>query len=363
MGASRRRMSQAVSADSAQRSTTWSAARGLRARGRTATRRTPTVAGTRAPVNVRSGGDRHRVEKDGQKEAGERGATVEAQDGAGVAPARVRGGAGDHRRPGVGGEQPAPRHPFWLLPLISTVLLVASIAVYEGRNEPGLPARILSFALGAVLVAANAVSLVLLIRGVFVGSGLRRPELLFTGLALWLVNVAVFALLYWELDGGGPEARADGYRDRYPDLVFPQQQADQQGLAPPSWKPSFYDYAYVSFTASIAFSPTDAMPYSRWAKAGDGDRERALVRDPGRARGARGQHRSRLKGAPCAPAAAAGAGGRFACRRPGGLSPAEACDVPAGPGGAACPTPPDSRGRASADARTGRCGARTPRRR
>jgi hypothetical protein len=157
-------------------------------------------------------------------------------------------------------------HPFWLLPLISTVLLVASIAVYEGRDEPGLPARILSFALGAVLVAANAVSLVLLVRGVFVGSSLRPPELLFSGLALWVVNVAVFALLYWELDGGGPEARAEGYRGRYPDLVFPQQQPDQQSLAAPTWKPSFYDYVYVSLTSSIAFSPTDAMPYSKRAK-------------------------------------------------------------------------------------------------
>jgi hypothetical protein len=156
--------------------------------------------------------------------------------------------------------------PFWLLPLVSTGLLVASIAVYEGRNEPGLPARILSFALGGVLIAANAASLVLLVRGVFVGSSLRPSELLFSGIALWVVNVAVFALLYWELDGGGPEARADGYRDRHPDLVFPQQQADQQGLSSPTWKPSFYDYAYVSFTSSIAFSPTDAMPYSRRAK-------------------------------------------------------------------------------------------------
>ncbi len=157
-------------------------------------------------------------------------------------------------------------HPFWLFPAISTVLLVASIAVYEGRNEPGLPARILSFALGGVLVLANATSLILLGRGVFVGSNLAPPALLFSGLALWIVNVGVFALLYWELDGGGPEARADGYRDRYPDLVFPQQQADQQGLASPTWKPSFYDYAYVSITSSIAFSPTDAMPYSKWAK-------------------------------------------------------------------------------------------------
>jgi hypothetical protein len=156
--------------------------------------------------------------------------------------------------------------PFWLFPLISTALLVASIAVYEGRDEPGRPARFLSHALSAVLVIANAVSLVLLVRGVFLGSSLKPTGLLFAGLALWLVNLGIFALLYWELDGGGPEARADGYRDRYPDLAFPQQQADQQGLAPATWKPSFYDYLYVSLTSSIAFSPTDAMPYSKWAK-------------------------------------------------------------------------------------------------
>ena len=79
-------------------------------------------------------------------------------------------------------------------------------------------------------------------------------------------ELPVFALLYWELDGGGPESRADGYQGRYPDLVFPQQQADQQGLAPAIWKPSFYDYVYVSLTSAVAFSPTDAMPYSKWAK-------------------------------------------------------------------------------------------------
>jgi hypothetical protein len=156
--------------------------------------------------------------------------------------------------------------PLWLFPLISTVLLVASIAVYEGRAIPGLMARILSHALNAVLIIANAVSLVLLVRGVFLGSPLKPPSLLFAGLALWLVNVAVFALLYWELDGGGPEARADGYGDRYPDLVFPQQQADQQGLAPATWKPRFHDYVYVSLTSATAFSPTDVMPYSKWAK-------------------------------------------------------------------------------------------------
>lgn len=157
-------------------------------------------------------------------------------------------------------------HPFWLFPLVSAVLLLASLAVYEGRNEPGRLPRVLSLACITLLVIADAVSLVLLVRSVFAGSQLQPPVLLFTGLALWLVNVAVFALLYWELDGGGPEARADGYAGRYPDFVFPQHQPDQEELAPDAWKPSFYDYLYVSLTSAMAFSPTDAMPYSRRAK-------------------------------------------------------------------------------------------------
>ena len=156
--------------------------------------------------------------------------------------------------------------PVWVLPAISTALLVASIAAYESATAPGATVKALSRALIAVQVIANAACLVLLVRGVFVGSPLSAAGLLIAGIALWAVNLAVFAVMYWEIDGGGPESRAEGYPGRYPDLVFPQQQADQQGLAPAIWKPSFYDYAYVSLTSAVAFSPTDAMPYSRWAK-------------------------------------------------------------------------------------------------
>jgi len=156
--------------------------------------------------------------------------------------------------------------PVWLYPTIAGIFLLASVAVYiPSRTEPGRALRTLSLGLVAVLVIANMVSVVLLVRGVFVGSGLSPTGLLLAGAALWGVNVAVFALIYWELDGGGPEARADGYRD-YPDLVFPQQQQDQQGLAPADWKPTFPDYLFVSLTGATAFSPTDAMPYSKRAK-------------------------------------------------------------------------------------------------
>jgi hypothetical protein len=80
-----------------------------------------------------------------------------------------------------------------------------------------------------------------------------------------VINVAVFALIFWELDGNGPEARAKGEPD-YPDLVYPQQQKDQESLAPQDWKPIFADYLFTSLNTATAFSPTEAMPYSRWAK-------------------------------------------------------------------------------------------------
>jgi uncharacterized membrane protein len=126
--------------------------------------------------------------------------------------------------------------------------------------------RALAVSLIGMLVIANAVSLAELVRNIFVGVSVINPvDLLLVGIVLWVVNIAIFALVYWELDGDGPDMRADGYRD-FPDLVFPQQQSDQQRLAPVNWKPTFPDYVYVSLTAATAFSPTDAMPYSKRVK-------------------------------------------------------------------------------------------------
>jgi uncharacterized membrane protein len=154
--------------------------------------------------------------------------------------------------------------PVWVLPLLSGILLAASVTVYE---LPGVDfsakMRGVSIALIGVLVAANAISLGLLVRGVFVGSALSAGRLLLVGVALWVVNVAVFALAYWEIDGNGPELRA---KRRYtPDLVFPQQ-SNQDVPAEGDWRPTFSDYLYVSLTAGTAFSPTDAMPFTHRAK-------------------------------------------------------------------------------------------------
>ena len=155
--------------------------------------------------------------------------------------------------------------PVWLFAAVSAALLIASVAIYLSPwDQPSSLMRALSAGLIGVLVVANAVSIVLLVRGVFVGSRLDALGLLGTGCVLWAVNIALFALAYWEIDGGGPEARST--HRQLPDLVFPQQQANGPGLVPEGWQPRFGDYLYVSLTAATAFSPTDALPYTRTAK-------------------------------------------------------------------------------------------------
>jgi hypothetical protein len=163
-------------------------------------------------------------------------------------------------------------HPVWVLPVVSAVLLLATVAVYDpvdGRPRRGM--KLLAITLIIVLAAVSALCLAVLLRRVFTGDNtMTAARLLGSGLALWLVNLLVFALAYWELDAGGPEHRRAGLHRRhhpYPDLVFPQQQADPaMRLAPSDWRPGFADYLFVSLTASTAFSPTDTMPWSRLAK-------------------------------------------------------------------------------------------------
>ena len=89
-----------------------------------------------------------------------------------------------------------------------------------------------------------------ILAGTFVGG---PAALLGTGGAIWLTNVLAFALLYWELDGGGPGARVTAATP--PDLAFAQQQSPQ--LAPRGWRPEFGDYLFVAFTTGTSFGPTD----------------------------------------------------------------------------------------------------------
>jgi len=155
--------------------------------------------------------------------------------------------------------------PVWILPLLQGILLLALFLANPrriDRESRGL--RMLSLSLAALVSFANAWSVVNLASGLVRGTeGENAGPLLVTGGAIWLTNVIVFGLWYWEFDRGGPAARALGTHP-YPDFQFVQMTSPE--LAPPDWEPAFADYLYLAFTNASAFSPTDVMPLSRWAK-------------------------------------------------------------------------------------------------
>jgi uncharacterized membrane protein len=152
----------------------------------------------------------------------------------------------------------------WLTPILEMALLLPLSlgAPRRHHNEPKW-ARMAAVALIAVVNLSNVISLGLLVDGLLHGSKTSGSPLFFAAINIWLTNVIVFALWYWELDRGGPDERSSP-QHREPDFLFPQMSTP--GCAPQGWRPHFIDYLYVSFTNATAFSPTDTMPLTRWAK-------------------------------------------------------------------------------------------------
>jgi hypothetical protein len=88
-------------------------------------------------------------------------------------------------------------------------------------------------------------------------------QLLASSIAVWSTNVIMFSLLYWQIDRGGPEARANNAGTK-PDWLFPQAGAPED--VPHDWRPTFVDYLFLGFSTATAFSPTDALPLTSRAK-------------------------------------------------------------------------------------------------
>ena len=155
---------------------------------------------------------------------------------------------------------------FWATAPVEIALLATLAIADPGRiDRRSQSLRRLSIALTVLLAGIASVFTVLLVIELVDGAPDLRDAttLLTTGALVWIeVNLA-FALLYWELDGGGAAERLHA-RWEYLDLAFPEHMNPE--LAPPDWRPIFVDYFYLGFTNATAFSPTDVMPLARWAK-------------------------------------------------------------------------------------------------
>jgi uncharacterized membrane protein len=152
----------------------------------------------------------------------------------------------------------------YLLPSLEVALLVALVAANPFRiNRESALLRTAGLMLTVLIGLSNGWSVMLLVLYLVSGGPISPVELLTTGAGIWLTNVLVFALAYWELDRGGPAARAAATHT-HPDFLFAQMQSPQ--LTDPDWEPQFVDYLYLAFTNATAFSPTDVLPLSRPAK-------------------------------------------------------------------------------------------------
>lgn len=144
------------------------------------------------------------------------------------------------------------------------VLLVALVwdPVLQALERLG-HRRNVALILFGVITLANAVALVALLGSLISGHERSGGQLLLKGTTIWGTNVIAYGLWFWGFDRGGPVRRRQPDPPP-PDFQFPQMENPQ--LAEPGWHARLVDYIYVSFTNSIAFSPTDAMPLTRWAK-------------------------------------------------------------------------------------------------
>jgi uncharacterized membrane protein len=161
----------------------------------------------------------------------------------------------------------------WVIPALTVLILAVLLASLPGSglmeqlgwrgHRLRVTRRWLSLTVIAIVSAANGASILLLIHLLVNGAHANAPTLLRAAVHMWVVNVLLFALWYWQLDGGGPAARPSCHPAER-DFLFPQQ--TEAILLEGGWHPMFLDYLYVSFTNAAAFSPTDTLPLSRWAK-------------------------------------------------------------------------------------------------
>ena len=143
-------------------------------------------------------------------------------------------------------------------PELELLVLVAVLAAWLSDRRrlllwiAGLMLAVVTFDL---LTSVVTLLLTLTVRG-NAGYALLRDSV-----AVWFVNMLVFAGWYWLLDFN---KRRRGALEQGADFFFPAESAEVPGHA--TWRPGLMDYLYLAFTNSTTFGPTEAMPLVARAK-------------------------------------------------------------------------------------------------
>lgn len=151
--------------------------------------------------------------------------------------------------------------PSWLIPVITLILLIPMlISIRKSRH---LMTRINGLLITGLVTIGLISSVVFLVNRIITHAGDTAERLFLDAAILWVTNIAVFSVWYWEIDQGGPYLRQINKMQSI-DFLFPQAYADSPLWT--DWKPEFPDYLFIAFNTSLAFGPTDTMVMSRRAK-------------------------------------------------------------------------------------------------
>ena len=157
-----------------------------------------------------------------------------------------------------------PYDKFVIILFEAIALFGLAVATSDGYHRVSRVRRMIALALIILVAAINIFSLIFLVQALLIDGHhtVTGLDLLFNAVTIYITNIFMFALLYWEIDGGGPDHRVVSVRRR--DFVFPQQL--HKAIALPDWLPGFMDYLYLSATNVTNFASADTVPISHRAK-------------------------------------------------------------------------------------------------
>ena len=140
----------------------------------------------------------------------------------------------------------------WIIPaLVAVLIVISAVSPVEETDRR----RRIGVTVAALVTIANAGAIGALVYGIVAEAGFEGKYLIVAALQVWFTNMIVFAVWFWEIDGGGPRHRALAPPGPH-EYLFAQYTLPE----PWTWRPAFWDYLYVSFTNSVSFAPADVLP-------------------------------------------------------------------------------------------------------
>lgn len=157
--------------------------------------------------------------------------------------------------------------PTWIANISCIIMLVPILAVGKTNGAPvwlKTEKYLLRFFLIFVIIG-NFMNMLNLVEDMlYKSSEINGIQLLASSVAVWIINIFMFSLIYWQIDRGGPESRIN-YSNISPDWFFSEESAPEKFVSK-NWIPEYIDYLYLGYSTSTAFSTTDTMPVSSKAK-------------------------------------------------------------------------------------------------